>query len=683
MKKQLVLGLLFCFLLTNIVSFQTFANDAIKPVIGVVAEETIQELKAGEKGVFKIQIKNASNTVAQQVKISIEGDHPFRSDVANLNKSISYLNPNKVQEVAFDVIVSPNADSKIYEFNVAFDYQNYEETPFRSTQKVFLRVVNNKVEPILSISGSRQGDVVINEGDTTSMVVNIGNTGSVVAKDVKVTVSGFSNEGVILNGDASTKVIDSISPKTSDVIYFKIKAGKDMKTGTFPINVVANYKDDYGKSYERTGILYLTLNGKGEKKYDVSMKIENLKFPTKTTTKQDFTVTFDVVNTSKTDSVNAEVDLTYAPEFISKTGSKTYVKELKAGERKTISYKLMPKAGTPTESYHNYINVKYVPSGKVDETPVQLQEYVGVFVNGEDKENTGAKPKLIIDNYNYGGDVVYAGEEFTLDLFIKNTAVSGGTKNIKVSLTSDEGIFTPVASSNSFFIKSIGPGEVYQHSVKMRTKIDAAVKIYTMTVKMEYEDANGKAYDEKNNPYAESETLSVSVSQPIRLETADMNVPMDAMTGNPFYIEQEFYNMSKATMYNMMVKFEGEGLMTSQSNYFVGNFDAGRSEMFSTQVTAMAPGTYEGKLIYTFEDALGTVNTLEKPFTVNVTEMVMPEPGTDEVMPPVDGGEGMEKPLPWKWIIGGSILGAIVLVGVILKIRKKRRIKRELEALDE
>ncbi len=678
MRKLLSVGLILCLLLAGTASFAV----TIRPVVGIVADETIQELNAGEKGVFTIKVRNAANTVAQRVKISIDGEHPFRSDVVNLNKTMSYLNPNKTVEVAFDVVVSPTAESKVYEFDIVFEYQNYEDETFRETQKVFLKVNNDRVEPIIAITGSKMGNLELSEGDEGSLIVNLGNTGTVKAKDMRVNISGFSNEGVLLDNDADTKVIDTIEAKKNELLYFNVKAGSDVKSGTFPLTIKLNYKDEFGKSYERSGIVYTTLKGK-DSAADGTVKIENLKYPTKVKPNSDFNITFDLVNTGKTGAVSAEIDLAYAPEFITKSGSKAYARNLEAGEKQTVTFKMMAKSDTPMESYHNYINVKYRPADKPEATQSELQEYAGIFVNSSETDAEGSRPKLIINNYEYGGEVVYAGEDYTLDLYIKNTSSRESTKNIKVTITSEENVFTPVDSSSSFFIQSIGPGQIKHHSIKLKTKIDASVKIYPVTVKMEYEDSSGKGYDEKNNPYAESEALSVAVAQPVRLETADMVVPFDAQANTPFYIEQEFYNMGKSTMYNMMVKFDAEGLQTNEGSYFVGNFDAGRSEYYSAQVTAMEPGTYEGKLVYSFEDALGTISTLEKPFTVSVIEMQMPtDDGSMEEFPPIDEMPD-EKGFPWKWvIIGGSALLAVIVV-IVLRVRKKKRIQRELEALDE
>ncbi|MDW7661025.1 MAG: hypothetical protein SCL54_06275, partial [Bacillota bacterium] len=255
------------------------------------------------------------------------------------------------------------------------------------------------------------------------------------------------------------------------------------------------------------------------------------------------------------------------------------------------------------------------------------------------------------------------------------------TRNIKVTLSSEENVFTPVDSSSSFFVSNIGPNQVAKHTISLKTKIDANVKIYALTTKMEYEDSSGNAYDQNNNPFEETEVLSVAVAQPVRLETSELVLPFEIYSGQPFYIEQEFYNMGKSTMYNMMVKLEG--VQTNEGSYFVGNFEAGSSDYFSAQIFAQEMGLFEGKLVYSFEDALGNISTVEKDFSYSVIEA----PVFDGEFPggPIDPGMPMEEPSNNGWVkyaIGAAILFAIVLF-FILRSRKKKRLAKELEALDE
>lgn len=662
--------------------FSTFsfgAVDPTQPVIGVVADDEVQVVKAGVKSDYKINIKNAGYVVAQNVKVTIKGAHPFRSDVGNMSKTISYLNPNVTSELVFSLTTSPTAESKTYEFEVLIEYSNFDEVAYSETQKVYVKVDNDNVEPILGVFSYNTGQEALAANTPDSLVLKIKNTGTITANDVKVTISGFSNEGVILYKDVDTKTFPNLSSKATQMVYFNIVAGKDAKEGSFPVNVSITYNDDAGNKYNKTSTAYVTLAGKGS--VDADLTIKDVKYPNSVKANETFGVSFVVVNNGNTEISTADLSYEYPENFISKSTSRVVIKNLQPGASQTVTFNMMAKADTTTENYHTYIKATYVPKGGAADAPETIQEYVGIYVQGKDDASETSKPKLIIDNYEYGGDYAYAGQEYPLTLYIKNTSNSEGTKNIKVTLTSEENVFTPVDSSSSFFIASVGPGEIYSHTVYLKTKIDANVKIYTVTAKMQYEDSKGNAYDENKTPYEESEVLSVAVAQPVRLETADIIVPFEIYPGQPFYIEQEFYNMGKSTMYNMMVKLEG--VESTEGSYFVGNFEAGKSEYFSAQGFANEIGTFEGKLVYTFEDALGTISTLEQPFSYTVMEMPIIDDGNGGI--PIDPSlpvEDTNKIEPWKIAIGVIVALAVVFF-IIRKILKAKKRKKELEDLDE
>ena len=679
LKKSRKIMAMFTLLTLIVGSFSFAAYDPLKPVLGVVASDEIQVIKVGEKSEYKISIKNQSSTAATNVKVTIQGNHPFRSDVSGLTKTFMYLNPNTTTELVYTVTPSPLAESKIYEFDVLLEYSNFEDGAYSETQKVYVKIENSAIEPILGIYEYNFGEKPLEAGVPVSLALKIRNTGTLKAKDVKVSLSGFSNEGVVLSNETDTKTFTELNNKETKLIYFNIVAGKDAKEGTFPLNVVITYIDDLGNTYKKESIVYVTLAGKAAVNSDLIIK--NVKYPTSVNANSTFEVSFLVENTGTAEITSADVSYQYPESFISKAASKVVVKNLKPGATQMITFKLMPKAETTTENYHTYINVSYVAKGAPVETPQTAQEYVGIYVIGKAEEGEGSKPKLIIDHYDYGGDYVYAGQDYPLTIRIKNTSQVEGTRNIKVTLTSEENVFTPVDSSSSFFIQSVGPGQVYEHTVYLKTKIDANVKIYTLTAKMQYEDSKGNAYDANKTPYEESEVLSVAVAQPVRLETADVIIPFEIYAGQPFYIEQEFYNMGKSTMFNMMVKLEG--VETNEGSYFVGNFEAGKSEYFSAQVTPFEIGTFEGKLVYTFEDALGSVSTVEQPFSYTVIEMPTWDDGNGGI--PIDPGlpvEPEKKIELWK-IIVGALLGLAVVAFIVRKILKAKKRKKELEDLDE
>jgi len=676
LKKRIFPIIMIMAILFNGFSFGL--ADPYKPVLGVVADEELQIVKAGEKSEYRVKIKNAGYVVAQSIRVTLQGTHPFRSDIANLSQTTSYLNPNDTKEFIFNVTTSPTAESKIYEFNVLIEYSNFEETSYTATEKVYVKVSNDNIEPLLGVYSFQTGldELVANTPD--SLVLKIRNSGTISAKDIRITISGFSNQGVILYKDVDTKTLKELKSKATENIFFNIIPGNDAVKGTFPLNVKITYIDDVGTQYTKESVAYVKLAGKDA--VSATLAIYDVKAPVSVKAGENYEVTFTAKNEGNTTIGTADLTYDYPEMFIAKSASKVVLKNLAPGASQTVTFKMMAKADTPTENYHTYIKATYVPVGGSSETADTIQEYVGIYVEGT-TEDAGSKPKLIIDNYEYGGDYAFAGQDYPLTLFIKNTSSSEGTKNIKVTLTSEDNVFTPVDSSSSFFIASIGPGQVYEHTIYLKTKIDASVKIYTITAKMQYEDSEGNAYDANKTPYEESEVLSVAVAQPVRLETADIIVPFEIYSGQPFYIEQEFYNMGKSTMYNMMVKLEG--VETNEGSYFVGNFEAGKSEYFSAQAFAYELGSFEGKLVYTFEDALGTVSTLEKPFSYTVMEMPVVDPG-DGGFPvdpglPVEEEKGIE---PWKIAVAAGVV--LLVAGFIFrKIRKVKRLKKELEELDE
>jgi len=664
-------------MIMTISSFNYAATDPSQPILGVVADETVQVFKAGEKTTFTVNLKNISSIGARDLVLKLKGNHPFRSDIANLTKKVTYLNPNDIAKVTFDVTVSPTAASKIYEFDLDIAYSNYVEGNYTATEKLYVRVENGNLQPVVGVNtySTTQDELKSNTPD--SLVLKLMNSGSSIARDVKVTISGFSNEGVELYKESDTKFIKSIDTKSTELIYFNIIAGKNAVQKTYPITVSITYSDDMGNEFKKESIAYVAVEGKAA--VNANLEINTVKFPSSVKINENFVVSCVVENKGDVTLKNVDVTYEYASAFIAKTPAKVVVKDLAPKAKQVVKFTMMAKTDTVTESYHNYIKATFVPKGVTAENAQTVQEYVGIYVQGKDTSE-GSKPKLIIENYEYGGEYVYAGQSYPLTISIKNTSQAESTKNIKVTLTSEENVFAPVASSSSFFISSIGPGEVYTETIQLKTKIDANVKIYTVTAKMQYEDGKGNSYDANKIPYEESETLSIAVAQPVRLETGDMIIPMETNVGQPFVIEQEFYNMGKSIMYNMMVKLEGPE--SAESNYFVGNFDAGRSDRYSATITPFETGTFNGKLVYKFEDALGTVTTLEKEFTYTVVEAPVFE---DPNMPPTDSSaeEGGNAKLPlWKIIAG--IAAALVVVGVVARmIIKRRRLKSEMEDLDE
>lgn len=308
--------------------------------------------------------------------------------------------------------------------------------------------------------------------------------------------------------------------------------------------------------------------------------------------------------------------------------------------------------------------------------------------NGEGV-NVKNKPKLIISNYTLKPAMPKAGDEFVLDVTFYNTNQEKSVRNIKISLNGAEqgqdakgapqqgSVFTPVDSSNTFYISRINAGSWDAKTIKLRTVPNAVAQNYTMNVTFEYEDWEG-------NEYTATEIIGIPVVQQSKILLGEVRMD-EAFQSMPMGIHLDFFNTGKDTLTNLMLTLEGSGFANEEStSYFVGNFAPGASDSYSVSVIPMEEGMLEGKIILTYEDSTGASHKEEVPFSKEVMagmeedmSMIDPETGLpiDPGQEAPQGGGGMTI---WAIVIGALVL----LAAIALLVRRRRRRKKEMEDLE-
>lgn len=676
MKKILLLMLALVMMLGTVVSFGEY-----EAFIRVITPTKIQELDSDQTGVFKVQLKNIGNYGAQPLTIRIGGEHPFRSDSSELVKDIRYVGVRTEHTVEFNVTPNPLALDKIYEFDLVFSYADDTGARKSNTEKAYVKINNKQTEPIISIVDTQTNVSPAVPNQPNSLNLSLKNSGTLSANKVKATLSGLSGDGIYLNNDSDTKVIDIIRPNSTVVLNYQFKASDKLKTGVQTLTLNLEYNDDYGRQMKRDLQVFVPVEvkegGKGVESHKIV--ISDIVAPSSVVEEQDFSVTFKVKNEGEKEIKDLQINFEHTESFVAKKNSRVYV-DLAPGESKDIQVDLKVKKGIAEGTVHTYINA----TAELDGAAKSIQkEYVGIYANAkDDKVSRGNRPKLIIQKYEYGGRVK-AGEEFDLVLDIKNTSTSQFTKNIKLIFTSSDGTFTPVNSSSSLFVDKIAPGDVAQVKMRYKTKVDADVQIYTVGVKMEYEDGDGKAFDAQNNPFSESENLSLYVVQEAILSVNDPFINPEIYVGDRFDVDVQFYNEGKVKIRNLKVKIEG--IPVRENSYYVGNFDPGQNDTFSVSLTSEEEGDVTGKFVFEFESPTGEIQTIEKEISYYVL------PASDRPVDRNDGanvpGGDVEKPVENKannslymWIVAAVLLVVLIIVIVVVKNRKK---KRNLKALEE
>jgi hypothetical protein len=296
-----------------------------------------------------------------------------------------------------------------------------------------------------------------------------------------------------------------------------------------------------------------------------------------------------------------------------------------------------------------------------------VTQYASVYVSGV----AGAKtPQLMVDNYSYGGTFVQAGDEFVLELGLLNTSART-ISNIKVTVSSEDGAFIPVNSSNSFYIENLGKKERSDQVMNLTVKPTAEQKTTPLTVDMSYEDGSGNAFTSKD-------IISIPVMQETKLEVDDVIAPPELYAAMQSGVSVQFYNTGKTTLNNLRVTAEGDFDTPESTSYFVGNLESGKSDTYDFAFIPRKGGALEGKIIFSYEDASGDQQVLERPFSFQVMDE-MPAMGPEAMPEDPTAGKAGGKAL---WIALG-VIACLIVIGIIVwrKIRK-RKMHREME-IDE
>ncbi len=529
----------------------------------LVSNGPISSGKAGSSISIPLNIKNISSYEARNVIITPSfgetGDIPFEIDSLNLTQSISKIAGNKAESINLQFKIAGNIQEKTYPIGLNFNFENAYKNSYEYKTTIYVKVTNNDTAPRLTIKNLECTEMVIYPGGFTGVDIDILNEGTLMAKDVKVSILGLKDDGFSVIGGTNIKYISQIEGNQKNKVVFKLAVSDKLTNGSYGITVKLDYKDQWGKDY---------------------------------TDEQQF----------------------FIPVYSENT------------------------------------NVKTVP-------------------------------KIILEKYSCNPSIVRAGENFILNMSFINTSEAKGVRNIKIYLTvneaSNEGgnLFTPVNSSNTFFINSIEPKGKASQTLEFFTIPDAKAKTYTMIANFEYEDSDG-------NEYKSTELIGVPVQQKTRLETTEVSFPPEAYPGQPVPVGFDFYNMGKVTLSNLMIKLEGE-FDAPNSNYFVGNFEPGGNDHYEGAITPRGPGVLNGAVVISYDDPAGQHVELKRDFSFNVVEMPQPQPGPGEnpgVEPGAPKQGGFKKILksPFTWIGLG-----VVVIAVVIFIRKAVIKKREGMTLDE
>ena len=312
--------------------------------------------------------------------------------------------------------------------------------------------------------------------------------------------------------------------------------------------------------------------------------------------------------------------------------------------------------------------------------PIEDTFYVRVYGKDEDDsldseagENERTKARIIVDSFETDPAEIYAGQDFTLKVRMKNASNSIAASNILFTFesetVSDSPVFTTVNGSNSVVVNSLAPGASDTLTIKFSSSPTAEQRSYTITINEQYDSPEFKNAKE-------AVKIAVGLKQEARLNTGTIEVMPDAISvGEESNVMFSINNTGKVMLYNVNAVFEADSIQKNEC--YVGNIEPGKSGNVDTMINGIAPTTDDGKvkLSITYEDENGKVSTVEKEIQLMVNEdQSMDESNVDDTWSSDDIQPEPSTTDKLKHLaIPVGIVGVVLAVVILVVIRRKKK----------
>lgn len=501
-------------------------------------------------------------------------------------------------------------------------------------------------------------------GEKGSLSIPLENTSSTPAKNVEVSLGVGDLDKFPFQSDkmSFTRYITYLSDRS--LVSFNVTVPMNAKPGTYGIPVSISYSSDYAGGGSASATVYVKIINEYKqpalKLMDVAFEGEKL------ASGQSHFINLKMKNESDLNLKDIQLSLSgFSPNGINmdKWPDVQNIRTMKARELNLVVYKIRIDPEMKSGTYPLDLAMKYKDEYDREYTG---ESKVYLPIAGKDDQNDTLSPRIIIENYDFGGSHVEAGKIFTMTLLLRNTSETLDVKNIKVSLNSDGQVFAPVGSSNSFYIAGIKPNGVVEKTLRFRPKPTAEVQIYSINAEIDYQDKKGNKYNEK-------ELISIPLIQELSLRTGDVELPGEVFVDTPTGISIDYFNTSKGIIRNLSISTEGD-FEVQNGDVFVGNLESGKSDYYDLTIIPKKEGNLKGSILFDFDDDLGQHFQIKRDFEITA---VQPE------APPMEGPpEGMqaEKKFAFKkWMIPA---GAAIVAGITGLVIFRRRQRRKMEEID-
>jgi len=327
------------------------------------------------------------------------------------------------------------------------------------------------------------------------------------------------------------------------------------------------------------------------------------------------------------------------------------IPDIAAGQTRRLSIRM--KASDEFEMYAIPFEITYRSRAggehKLADTIMLSSDLIGV----ETDEYEGL-PSLMLDRHTFSVDRVFAGDNFTLSLFIKNTS-NEPVGNTRLTIES-AAVFSPADNRSSFFIEAIPAYGEHMQEITLFVDQNADEMTYTLPITIQYEDEDGKLS-------VVSETVVIPVLREGELRVLSLEFPETVALGEQLPISLEIANTGRSVLRNVLVMLEGD-FTVENGTYFIPTLEPGTNEFFYATINPETEGKMTGNIIITYTDSADREHRIDNPLSFEV----LPVAANISVLSP-----NMAASPIWIAVGVGALALAIVAFVIVKRIQGKRK----------
>jgi len=597
----------------------------------VIEKVNTERAVAGSFFYVTLVIKNYSDhpafNVSARISTPSEKEQVFTrvKEATAENPDLEKIEGQQTRSLTFALNTSAEAESKDYNLLITLESQNafFEPAP-QSSASIAVPVVFELTRPNITVNSVVLDPKAPSVQEPFTAVFYLDNYSDTEARNVTVEINGQDNFEV--TDFTNRKFIKTVTRGAGNFVLFKLQGLEGRSSNSVKLKFTYDYAGESQVSQELLVNLPLGHLEPGSSPF---LKVSSFSLQgTSNSGEHLFKLTLENLGQEAALDINLSLD-GGTNIYILHTSNVDYISKVEGKTRITREYFLGINPSQGAVHYPLKVLLNYTDrSGK----SYTNSETLGISSAALDPTSAVAgTPRVLISKYTLSDEKILAGNVVTLTLSIENTHARPvhntkvSFKVIEVENSTGGTVFSPVNSSNSFFIEQIPGRTTVEKSIDFLVDPNAVAKTYIVPVKIEYED-------EHANSYTVDELVNIPVTQECKLQVLSLEIPPVAYIGQPVFVGAEFVNVGKAVLNNFIVMLEGD-FRKEQASYYVGNLQIGASDFYQGIIYPENEGSLSGKLVFSYIDNNNKEVRVEEPFELNVQPMVPMEPFPGEKFP--------------------------------------------------